>query len=73
MDAGGVTGHKTGTGFELPDGRLMAVNDAGYVHLPDGRRYSIAVFIDNSGYDLEASEALIAEISRIVVEEMLRH
>lgn len=73
VDAGGVTGHKTGTGFELPDGRLMAVNDAGYVHLPDGRRYYIAVFIDNSGYDLEASEALIAEISRIVVEEMLRH
>jgi len=61
-----VIGHKTGTGFTLPDGRLMAVNDAGYVHLPNGHCYSIVVFIENSGYDIEATEALIAEISRIV-------
>lgn len=63
---GAIIGHKTGTGFTLPDGRLMAVNDAGYVHLPNGRRYSIAVFISNSGYDVEESESLISEISRIV-------
>lgn len=61
-----VLGHKTGTGFMLPDGRLMAINDAGYVHLPNGHRYSIAVFIENSGYDMIQSEALIAEISQIV-------
>ena len=55
VDAGRVTGHKTGTGFELPDGRLMAVDDAGMCIC---RRSPIlrAVFIDNSGYDLEASE-----------------
>lgn len=61
-----VIGHKTGTGFTLPDGRLMAVNDVGYVRLPDGRNYSIAVFIENSGYDMAHTEALIAEISEIV-------
>lgn len=61
-----VIGHKTGTGFTLPDGRLMAVNDAGYVHLPNGRHYSIAVFIANSGYDMKKTESLIAEISEIV-------
>ncbi len=61
-----VIGHKTGTGFTLPDGRLMAVNDAGYVHLPNGHRYAIAVFIENSGYDMTRTEALIAEISQIV-------
>ncbi len=44
-----IIGHKTGTGFKLPNGRLMAVNDAGYVHLPNGHRYTIAVFIENSG------------------------
>lgn len=59
-------GHKTGTGFVLPDGRLMAVNDAGYVHLSNGRHYSIAVFIENSAYDMPQTEELIAEISRIV-------
>jgi len=61
-----VIGHKTGTGFTLPDGRLMAVNDAGYVHLPNGHRYAIAVFIENSGYDMAHTEHLIAEISQIV-------
>lgn len=65
-DCGVVLGHKTGTGFVLADGRIMAINDAGYVHLPDGRRYSIAVFIENSGYDMPATEALIAEISKMV-------
>lgn len=61
-----VIGHKTGTGFTLPDGRLMAVNDAGYVHLSNGKRYSIAVFIENSGYNFSQTKELIAEISSIV-------
>lgn len=63
-------GHKTGTGFTLPNGRLMAVNDAGYVNLPNGRRYSIAVFIENSGYTMEQTEAMIAEISEIVYKAL---
>lgn len=66
LNTGAVIGHKTGTGFILPDGRLMAVNDAGYVILPDGNSYSIAVFIENSGYSMPETEAIIAEISEIV-------
>lgn len=65
-DANAVIGHKTGTGFTLPDGRLMAINDAGYVHLPSGTSYSIAVFIENSGYDMPQTEEIIARISEIV-------
>ena len=61
-----VIGHKTGTGFTLPDGRLMAINDVGYVHLPNGRSYSIAVFIENSGYDMLQTEEIVAKISEIV-------
>jgi len=67
-----LIGHKTGTGFTLPGERLMAVNDAGYVHLSNGHRYAIAVFIENSGYDMEQTEALIAEISRIVYSRIKR-
>lgn len=66
-----TVGHKTGTGFTLSDGRLMAVNDAGYVHLPDGRRYILAVFVENSGYDMAQTEALIAEISEIVYQSIV--
>ena len=66
-----VLGHKTGTGFSLPDGRLMAINDAGYVHLPNGRSYSIAVFIENSGYDMEQTEEIIAKISEIIYQHLV--
>lgn len=67
LDKTGVTlGHKTGTGFILPDGRLMAINDAGYVHLPDGIRYSIAVFVADSGYDMKETSAIVAGVSEIV-------
>lgn len=71
VDKSIVVGHKTGTGFMLPDGRLMAVNDVGYVHLPDGRRYAIAVFVEDSGYDMAHTEALIAEISGIVYQSIV--
>ena len=63
-------GHKTGTGFTLPDGRLMAVNDAGYALLPDGHRYTIAVFIENSGYGIDSTSAIIAEISRLTLTDL---
>ncbi len=49
----------------------VAVNDVGYVHLPNGRHYSIAVFIENSGYDMEQTEDLISKISEIVFRHLL--
>lgn len=63
---GVVIGHKTGTGWTTPDGRLTGINDAGYVHLSDGRRYSIAVFVTDANYDMAGCEAIIADISGIV-------
>ena len=61
-----VIGHKTGTGFTLPNGLQMAINDAGYIHLSNGHNCAVAVFIENSGYDMEQTETLIAEISRLI-------
>lgn len=66
-------GHKTGTGFPTPDGRISAVNDCGYVKLPDGTRYSIAVFVADSSYDMAATSAIIAEISNIVWKSLTEH
>lgn len=65
-------GHKTGTGFPLPAGGIMAVNDAGYVVLPDGKRYTIAVFIADSQGDIASTERIIAEISQMVVSSLER-
>lgn len=67
LSTGAVIGHKTGTGFPLPGGGIMAINDAGYVHLPSGRRYAIAVFIADSRYSFSDTEAIIAHISAIVL------
>lgn len=65
-DTDAVVGHKTGTGWTTPDGHIMAVNDVGYVHLSDGGRYVIAVFIADSQYTMEETEHIIAEIAGIL-------
>lgn len=72
LKAGAVIGHKTGTGFPLPDGGIMAINDVGYVHLPSGRRYVIAVFIANSRLTISETESIIAHISEMVFTEIER-
>lgn len=64
--SGAVIGHKTGTGDLTPAGRISALNDAGYVHLPDGTRYSIAVFVADAAYGMAETEEIIAGISEIV-------
>ena len=61
-----IIGHKTGTGDINAHGRIIAVNDAGYVFLPNTSGYSIAVFVADSGYDMTETSRIIAEISEIV-------
>ena len=61
-----VLGHKTGTGFDTSGGGISALNDCGYVHLPNGIRYTIAVFVADSSYNLEETSKIIAEISKRV-------
>lgn len=60
----GVTiAHKTGSGYRNENGELIAHNDAAYIMLPDGRHYTIVVFVkDFLGNEREASE-LISRIS----------
>lgn len=61
-----VIGHKTGTGDVTADGRIMALNDAGYVQLPSGQHYSITVFVNDSGLGMEETAKCISDISGIV-------
>lgn len=70
LPAGATIAHKTGTGFDTPEGGITAVNDCGFVLLPDGTTYSIAVFISASSRPASATSALIAEISAIVLNEL---
>ncbi len=63
---GAIFGHKTGTGDREADGRLIACNDMGFVLLPDGRRYVIAVFISDSRATDAATARMLADISALV-------
>ena len=69
-DTPAILGHKTGTGDVDSQGRLIAVNDAGYVNLPDGHRYAVAVFVASSAYGLEDTSRMIADISEIVYSQI---
>lgn len=59
-------GHKTGSSGTLSDGLIPATNDVGFVLLPDGRRYSIAVFVKDSREDAAITAGIIADISEAV-------
>ena len=64
--------HKTGSGFRRDNGRLAAHNDVGYVMLPDGRAYSLAILVrDYNGSERDASQ-IMARISRIVYDFFAR-
>ncbi len=67
----GITiGHKTGSGDRDDNGRLAASNDVAFITLPDGRHYSLAVFVkDFDGTDAEAA-ATIARISEAVIKAL---
>lgn len=60
--------HKTGSAFRDAQGVMVADNDIGIVRLPDGRSYSIAVFVMDSREDDRTNAAVIARISRLVYD-----
>lgn len=64
--------HKTGTGFDSKIGYPQEINDVGFVELPDGRHYAIAVFVKNSANELQTSEKMIADISAIVFRHVFQ-
>ena len=62
--------HKTGTSDRDASGRWTALNDVAHVRLPDGRGYSLAVFIKDSFEDMEENERIMAQVSALVYEAL---
>lgn len=58
--------HRTGSGYVNERGEVVAVNDGGQVTLPDGRSYSVAVFVKDYAGQQEDAEAVIARISEAI-------
>lgn len=65
-----VLGHKTGSGY-VRDGRIICINDIGFVQKDGETKYIIAVFVNDSGYDEERTMAIIAHVSEIVAKHFL--
>lgn len=63
-------GHKTGTSDLNSKGEWTGINDAGFVLLPDGRRYVIAVLVKHSRLSFRETEQIIADISAAVYESL---
>ena len=64
LPVGTEVAHKTGTGPENKEGMTSATNDIGIVVLPNGKSYSIAVFVSDSYETMETNEEIIAKISK---------
>ena len=73
LDKKVTVGHKTGTGDLNAKGQQIGCNDIGFVLLPGGRTYSIAVFVKDSEENNQANSKIIADISRIVYEYVVQH
>ena len=71
LDKKVTIGHKTGTGDRNDKEQQVACNDIGFVLLPDGHAYSIAVFVKDSAENNQENSKIIADISRIVYEYII--
>ena len=65
-----IVGHKTGSSDRTPEGIKIADNDAGFVILPNGQKYYIAVFVMESQETDADNAAIIASISQIVYDTL---
>ncbi len=66
-----IIGHKTGSSDRSPEGLKCAENDMGFVQLPNGKQYTIAVFVKDSKEDDATNAEIIARISRLTFEHFM--
>lgn len=66
-----IIGHKTGSSSRSEDGVMAGDNDIAFVRLPNGKQYTIAVFVMNSKESDKTNANIIAEISKIVYDYFL--
>ena len=67
LGSGWRIAHKTGTGQDLDD-LSTGYNDVGLVTAPDGRAYAIAVMIASTHRPIPERQALMAGVTRAVVD-----
>lgn len=68
LPPGTSVAHKTGTSGTNDQKVTGAINDAGIITLPNGKKIAIAVFVANSTDSVQDSEKIIARISKAVYD-----
>lgn len=66
-----VVAHKTGTGGTV-NGVTEGLNDVGIITLPGGRKLVLSVYLNDIALDMEAGEAVVARIAKIVYDDAVR-
>lgn len=63
-----IVGHKTGSSDRSKIGLKIADNDLGFIRLPDGRQYTLAIFVMDSMEDNQTNAAIISDISKVIYD-----
>lgn len=63
-----IIGHKTGSSYRNEFGIKIAENDMGFVILPNGKQYSVAIFVMNAMEDDKTINAMIAQVSKVIYD-----
>jgi len=71
LPEGTVVAHKTGSSGTNEKGITAALNNIGIVSLPDGKHFSISVFVSNSSENMETNEKIISDISKLAWDYFL--
>lgn len=66
-----TVGDKTGNSPRTDAGMKIADNDLAFVRLPNGKHYTIAVLVSNSYENDETNARIIAQISKIVYDDLI--
>lgn len=69
----GTVAHKTGSSGRNSEGLKSAENDAGIITLPNLQHYTLVVFVNNSKKEDAYNTGIIAEVSKIVYEQLIKN
>lgn len=72
LPAGTLVTHKTGTSGTNKAGMMGAVNDVGFIALPNGKHIAISVFVTNSTEGIDKNEQIIADIAKLAYDHFAR-
>ena len=71
LPEGTFVAHKTGSSYRNAEGLNAAENDIAIIQLPDGRYYSLTIFVADSMESFDVNCSIIAQISKVVYDSLV--